>query len=100
MHNSPECKNIELIYVIVNFGLGSDVLQFSKQHGVNGGTIYLGRGTVRNAILEFLELSECRKEIVLLAAETDKAYIALEEINKKYKLSKPNHGIAFSTSIV
>jgi len=100
MHNCPACKELELICVIVNFGLGSDVLQFSKQHGIAGGTIYLGKGTIKNTILEFLEISESRKEIVLMAAEAGTAYNALEEISKKYKLSKPNHGIAFSTSIM
>ncbi len=99
MCNSPECKDFELICVIVNFGLGSEILQFSKQQGVTGGTIYLGKGTIKNAILEFLELSESRKEIVLMAAKKETAFIALEEISKKYKLSKANHGIAFSTSI-
>ena len=100
MHKSPGCKEYELICVIVNFGLGSDVLRFSKQHGINGGTIYLGKGTIKNAILEFLEISESRKEIVLMASEATTAYNALEEINEHFKLSKPNHGIAFSTSVM
>ena len=100
MHKSPGCKEYELICVIVNFGLGSDVLRFSKQHGINGGTIYLGKGTIKNAILEFLEISESRKAIVLMASEATTAYNALEEINEHFKLSKPNHGIAFSTSVM
>jgi nitrogen regulatory protein PII len=92
-------KGYNLICVIVNFGLGSDVLKLSKQHGVNGGTIFLGMGTVKSAILELLELSESRKEIVLMAAEAAIEDNVLEELNKKFKFSKPNHGIAFTTSI-
>ena len=99
MHNCLENKNFNLICVIVNFGLGSDVLKLSKQHGVTGGTIFLGKGTVKSAILELLELSESRKEIVLMAAEAAIEDTVLEELNKKLKFSKPNHGIAFTTSI-
>ncbi|HOS68940.1 MAG TPA: P-II family nitrogen regulator [Bacillota bacterium] len=99
MQNCLENKNFNLICVIVNFGLGSDVLKLSKQHGVTGGTIFLGKGTVKSAILELLELSESRKEIVLMAAEAAIEDTVLEELNKKLKFSKPNHGIAFTTSI-
>jgi len=99
MQNCLENKDFNLICVIVNFGLGSDVLKLSKQHGVTGGTIFLGKGTVKSAILELLELSESRKEIVLMAAEAAIEDTVLEELNKKLKFSKPNHGIAFTTSI-
>lgn len=99
MQNSPEGKEIELICVIVNFGLGSDIIKFSKNHGITGGTVFFGKGTIKNAFLEFLDIAETRKEIVLMAAEATTAYTVLEELSRKYKFSKPNHGIAFSTSI-
>jgi nitrogen regulatory protein PII len=99
MQDSSKHKEIELICVITNFGLGSDIIKFSKQHGITGGTIFLGKGTVRNSILEFLELAEVRKEIVLMGAEGPKANEVLEELNQKFKFQKPNHGIAFSISI-
>lgn len=100
MQNSPFNREFNLICVIVNFGLGSDVLKFSKQHGVSGGTIFLGKGTIKNAFLELLDLSESRKEIVLMATDATMEDTLLIELNKKYKFSKPNHGIAFTTSII
>ena len=99
MENSPDCKEFELLCVIVNFGLGSDIVKFSKQHGVTGGTILFGKGTIRNAILQFLDLADVRKEIVLMATESDTAADVLEDLNKKYNLKKPNHGIAFTVPI-
>lgn len=99
MQDSSKHKQIELICIIVNFGLGSDIIKFSKKHGITGGTIFLGKGTVRNSILEFLELAEVRKEIVLMAAEKSKANEVLEELNQKFKFQKPNHGIAFNMPI-
>lgn len=100
MKTSFDSKEFELLCVIVNFGCGSKIINCAKKHGITGGTIFLGKGTNRNPILEFLELSEIRREIVLMAAEKSTAYTALEELNKKFNFVKPNHGIAISTSIM
>ncbi|WP_026477199.1 P-II family nitrogen regulator [Alkaliphilus transvaalensis] len=89
----------ELICVIINFGSASKVLKYAKQQGISGGTILLGKGTVRNRILEFLELAEVRKEIVLMVAEKNTAYFVLDALNEKLRFDKPHHGIAFSTSV-
>ncbi|NLZ35726.1 MAG: P-II family nitrogen regulator [Clostridiales bacterium] len=89
----------ELICFIVNFGLGSKILKKAKQYNVSGGTILLGKGTVNSKILDYLGLSDVRKEIVLMAADKEIAEVALEKLNKDFKLEKPNHGIAFTTSI-
>ena len=89
----------ELICFIVNFGLGSKILKRAKQYNISGGTILLGKGTVNSKILDYLGLSDVRKEIVLMAADKEIAEAALEKLNKDFKLEKPNHGIAFTTSI-
>lgn len=100
MQNNSEMKEFELICIIVNFGMGSKVNKIAKQSGAIGGTIFLGRGTIKNRILELLEISDTRKEIVLILSEKTIAYKALEELDKKFNFSKPNHGIAFSTSVI
>lgn len=94
-----DVKEIELFYVIVNKGLGSKVLKIAKHNGIKGGTILFGRGTVKNRLLEFFEMYDIRKEIVLMAAEKTIAYNALEHLYNELHFAKPNHGIAFSTSI-
>ncbi|MGI6777534.1 MAG: P-II family nitrogen regulator [Acetivibrionales bacterium] len=99
MENSHNCKEFELICVIVSFGMGSKIIKYAKQCGITGGTIALGKGTIKSPILEFLELNEVRKEIVLMIAEKNTAYSALEQLNKKFSFNKPNHGIVFSTSV-
>ncbi len=87
----------EVIYVIVNFGMGSKVLHTAKANGINGGTIFLGKGTVNNAILNFFSLYDERKEVVLMGADKDTSSKVLELLNKEFKFQKPNHGIAFTT---
>lgn len=95
-------KNIrifKLIYVIVNHGMGSKILRKAKDCGITGGTIILAKGTVNNSILNFLSLTDERKEIVLMAADHRVAECALEQLNKTFSFEKPNQGIAFSIKI-
>jgi len=88
----------ELIYIVVNYGKGSRVLHKAKEHGILSGTIFLGRGTVSNSILNFLSLYDESKEIVLLGTDNHTAGPALVELNKEFQFEKPNHGIVFTTS--
>ena len=99
MNHSVEGIDVELIWLIVNYGLGSKIIKSAKQYGVTGGTITRGKGTANSRLLDFIGLSDIRKEVVYMVGEKDIAYQALEELNKEYEFYKPNHGIAFTTSI-
>ena len=90
---------LEVIYVVVHSGLGSKVLKVAKHNGIQGGTIILGKGTIKNRLLEFLDLTDVRKEIVIMITEQSKANNVLEIINKEFHFQKQNHGIAFSMSV-
>lgn len=92
-------KELELICMIVNFGLGSKAIKIAKKNGVSGGTIFLGKGTIKNRVLEFLEINDSRKEIVLMIASKTTAYQALDILSKELAFHKPNHGIAFTFSV-
>lgn len=87
------------IYVIVNSHTGSKVLQLARNFGIPGGTILLGRGTIKNTLLDLLALNDTKKEIVLLVTEEEIGYKFLDSLNKELKLHKPNHGIAFTISV-
>ncbi len=97
---NPVKPSLMLVCVIVNFGSGSGVLKIAKQNGVPGGTIMLGRGTVNNRLLELLDLSDIRKEIVLMIADEALGYAALEKLDKHFHFSKPYHGIAFTVPVL
>lgn len=99
METSINQKTFELIYVIVKCGLGSKILRIAKRNGVLGGTIFLGKGTVKSRLLELLDLCESRKEIVLMVTDKSIANIVLDEIDRELQLKKPNHGIAFTIPI-
>ncbi len=99
MYLNTEPKEYELVYVIVNNGYGSKILKYSRKHGITGGTIFLGKGTVKNRILELLDLREIRKEIVLMFAEKSLASTIMEDLNNEFNFAKPNHGITFSIPV-
>lgn len=99
MYSKAELLCVELICVIVNYGMGSKILKTSKKHGVYGGTIILGRGTANNRVWDYLGLSDIKKEVLYMVSDKETAYKVLDKLNSKYKLNKPNHGIAFTTSI-
>lgn len=97
--SSSDIIDVEQICVIVNLGLGSKLLQVAKHYGVSGGTVLLGKGTVNNRILDFLGLSDIRKEIVLMIASKKTSEQVLKKLDEEFKFEKPNHGIAFTTSV-
>ena len=99
MENRTECIEFELISLIVNFGMASKMLKKAKSYGVHGGTILLAKGTVNNKIWDFLGLSDIRKEVLYMVTEKNLAYQVLDKLDEEFKFSKPNHGIAFTTSI-
>lgn len=89
----------ELICVIVDFGKGSKVVQLAKQFGISGGTVLLGKGTIRSKLLEFLAITDVRKEVVLMVAKKETALEVAEHLDERLQFSKPHHGIAFTTSV-
>ncbi len=99
MEKEPDMQNIQLIFTIVNVGYGSKILKVARQSGISGGTILLGKGTTKPHLLGLLDLGEIKKEIVLLIADNECANKALIELNRKFEFKKPNHGIAFTTSL-
>lgn len=90
----------ERICVIVTCGLGSRVLKTARKLGAQGGTILLGKGTARGRLVDFLGLSDVKKEIVHMVASRETARRALEALDEEFSFAKPNHGIAFTTRVV
>lgn len=85
-----------LFSLILDFGKGSKALKLSKELGAIGGTIYLGKGTVRTEWLNLLGAYDLRKEILIAlirAGQEDEFY---ERMEAKFNLHKPHKGIAFS----
>jgi nitrogen regulatory protein PII len=90
---------IDLICVIVNFGQGSKILHAVKECGCTGATVLIGKGTINNRFLDFIGLSDQRKEIIYIITERETGRRTLENLNRIFEFEKPNHGIAFTMQI-
>lgn len=96
---SDTMSNYILTLVVVNPGMGSKVLAEAKSIGVNGGTIFLGKGTITNRLLEFFGFDEEKKEIVLMGAKYQYETTIHETLTNKFHMDKPNHGIIITIPI-
>jgi Nitrogen regulatory protein PII len=98
---ADEVKSIngEQVTVIVNHGVGSKVFKIIKNHGVLGGIVYVAKGTIKNKLLEFFEIADIRKEVVMFAGPSEVCRAALKDLYESLHLEKPHHGIAFSEAL-
>ncbi len=95
-----EAVEFAVICFVLNDGQASKALRIAKKYGVKGGTICLGHGTVKNKLLEILELNDTRKELLWSVAGKQTAFRAVEAVAKEMCFHKPHHGIAFIVPIV
>lgn len=99
MNNQVERKDYEILFVIVNFGFGSKIIRAMRSHGLKGGTVFLGKGTIKNHLLELLDLNDVRKEIIFSVNESSIIQEAAGKISKEFAFHKANHGIAFTIPV-
>ncbi len=85
-----------IFFTIVDRGKANAVLHKARELGATGGTILLGEGTVQSKLMDFLGITETRKEILLIPASAGLDAVLHEQLSEAFKLSKKNKGIAFS----
>jgi hypothetical protein len=88
-----------LLIIIVNGGKGSKILEFVHKKGINKAICFLGKGTIKNGLLQLIEMDEVNKEIIMLIVSSDMEAEILEQLNIKFHFQRPNHGIAFAMPI-
>lgn len=92
-------NEIELVCVIVNYGLSKKIEKLARQNGSKYTSCVIAKGTSNTGIMDLMGLSDTRKEIVYLIMESEKVNSFLNELDSKYKFYKANHGIAFAISV-
>nr|WP_300006233.1 P-II family nitrogen regulator [Tissierella sp.] len=93
---SLNIDKLTLFCCILDFGKGSKALKIAQRVGAFGGTIFLGKGSVKNELLNRLGVLDVRKEIFITIIDDSLEDDLYDEISKKFHLNKSNHGIAFS----
>ncbi|MGN9166280.1 P-II family nitrogen regulator [Tissierellaceae bacterium HCP3S3_D8] len=71
-------------------------MKLSSELGGIGNTIFLGKGTVKNHILNMLGILDSRKEVFITIIDEKLEDELYDKIINKFSLDRPHHGIAFS----
>jgi nitrogen regulatory protein PII len=95
-----EIKDLELICGIVDSGFGHVLLSSSKDCGVSGRTIMLGRRVVdKHALLNLFGLAEEKMEVVLMLADSQKVAETYKKLVERFRHEEKEMGIVFTTSV-
>ena len=90
----------ELIIAIVNRGHVDDVMDVARSAGAPGGTVIHAKGTGAQYAKKFFGVSLAEeKEIVLIAAKTDKKTAIMKAVAENVGVGTPAGAIAFSLPI-
>ncbi len=88
-----------LLIIIVNRGKGGKILEFVHKKGINKASCFLGKGTIKNNLLQLMEMHEVNKEIITMVVPFDMEAEILNQLNIKFHFESQNHGIAFTIPI-
>lgn len=96
---SHRYDKLDIIFSVVQRGLGEEVIHVTKSRGVYVNLICPGRGTATSSILEMFGLGDTEKDIILSFVKTDETHEVITAISKKLEFDKPGGGIAFAVPV-
>lgn len=88
-------NNLKALYVIVNAGFSSQIVDIVRGMGAKGATIYNARGSVKNPKTILGITIDTEKEILLTVVVEDIAIKIIEEVKAKAGVGTPAHGLCF-----
>lgn len=91
-----EISNLMMVCSIVEREQGSHILAISREVGATGGTIFQGRGSVKDRFLNLLGIDERRKEICMTIMPESMESSFYETLQTHTNFKKPGTGIVFS----
>ena len=88
-------KEFKALYIIVNAGFSSEVVEIARSLGSTGATIINARGSVAKPKTILGITIDTEKEIVLSVVEKDVAIKIAEAIQEKAGVGTDAHGLCF-----
>ncbi len=88
-------KELKALYIIVNAGFASEVVDIARAVGSTGATILNARGSVANPQTIFGITIDTEKEIVLSVVEKEIAIKIMEAVKEKAGVGTAAHGLCF-----
>lgn len=89
-----------VIYTVIEKGLGEEVIETAIACGSKGGTIINGRGSGIHETCKMFSIEiEPEKEIVIIISKKDLTEPIVSGIREKLKIDEPGKGIIFVQEI-
>ena len=87
--------DLKVLYIIVNAGYATEIVDIARENGSTGATILNARGSVPNPQTIFGITIDPEKEIILIIAKKDVAQKIMEGVKEKAGEGTPAHAISF-----
>lgn len=100
MSNKFYNYEMETLYIIVDLNKATMIMNLARKFGILGSTTILAKGTIKNKLLDFLELNKASKEMIFIIAEKDRLRRFINYLDEIINFSKKRHGIAFTIPLV
>ena len=88
-------EELKVLYIIVNAGYATQIVDIARENGSTGATILNARGSVPNPQTIFGITIDPEKEIVLTIAKKQVAQKIMESVKEKAGVGTPAHAISF-----
>ncbi|MBO5926873.1 MAG: P-II family nitrogen regulator [Clostridia bacterium] len=88
-------KELKALYIIVNAGFASEVVDIARECGSTGATIINARGSVNNPQTILGITIDTEKEIVLSIVKKEVGVKIMEAVKEKAGVGTPAHGLCF-----
>ncbi|MBO5775752.1 MAG: P-II family nitrogen regulator [Clostridia bacterium] len=88
-------NELKALYIIVNAGFASEVVDIARAKGATGATIINARGSVAKPKTILGITIDTEKEIVLSVVKKEVAVNIVNEIKAKAGVGTPAHGLCF-----
>ena len=88
-------NELKALYIIVNAGFASEVVDIARSVGATGATIINARGSVAKPKTILGITIDTEKEIVLSVVKKDVAVKVMEKVKEKAGVGTPAHGLCF-----
>lgn len=92
--------NVQKLTLILSESQSHKCVRRVKEQGIRSGMVIIGRGTVSSTVLNMLGIKNQRKEIIKLLLQNEKAKEILDSLDEELQLTKPGHGIAYTTPVL
>lgn len=88
-------NELKALYIIVNAGFASTIVDIARSAGATGATIINARGSVAKPKTILGITIDAEKEIVLSVVKKEVAVSIMEKIKEKAGVGTPAHGLCF-----